>query len=53
MDDFTREELQMICLRATEKAKAVKNINWINAYGDLAAAADCLDAMEARTEDKG
>ncbi len=53
MSNFTRDELQDICLRAQEHANVVKNTNWIDAYGDLAAAADRLDAMEARTEDKG
>lgn len=52
MESFTREELQNICLRATECAKTFKNLNWIDACGDLAAAAGRLDAMEARTEDK-
>ena len=52
MEEFTREELQNIRERAIQCTNDVKNIHWIGAYGDLAAAADKLDAMEARAEDK-
>ncbi len=49
---FTREELQDICLRAENEAHGAKNVHWQRAYQDLADAANALDAMEARTEDK-
>ena len=51
-EQFTREELQDIRERAVENAEAVKNNHWKRAYKQLADAADRLDAMEARTEDR-
>jgi len=51
MKEFTREELQNLCKKAEENAKAVPNNHWIRAYRQLADAADRLDAMEARTEE--
>ena len=52
MESFTREELQTIRKKAVENANEVKNSYWKNAYIEFAYAADKLDAMEARTEDK-
>ena len=52
MSEFTREELQDIRNKAVESAEAVANNHWQRAYKQLADAADRLDAMEARTEDR-
>lgn len=52
MEEFTREELQGIRNKAVENAEAVPNNHWQRAYRQLADAADRLDAMEARTEEK-
>ena len=52
MKEFTREELQEICSRADERSDEVKNEFWKEAYFKLAIAANTLDAMEARTEEK-
>ena len=52
MSEFTRDELESIIEQAENEANTVKNVHWQRAYRDLADAANCLDAMEARTEDK-
>ena len=49
---FTREELRDIRNEAVKCSEAVQNNHWQRAYRQLADAADRLDAMEARTEDK-
>ena len=51
--DFEREELQEMRDRAVDNAEIVANNHWKRAYKQLADAADRLDAMIARTEDKG
>jgi len=50
--DFEREELQEIRDRAIRITKTVGNDHWRQALKQLAGAADRLDAMIARTEDK-
>ena len=50
--DFGREELQEIRDRAICITKTVGNNHWKRALKQLADAADRLDAMIARTEDK-
>ncbi len=50
--EFTRDELQDICIRAENQANTVRNQLWQRAFRELADAADKLDAMEARSEDK-
>lgn len=52
MEEFTRDELQNIRKKAVDNAKAVPNNSWQRAYKQLADAADRLDAMEARTEER-
>ena len=52
MTEFTREELQNIRDEAVKCAEFVADNHWRRAYKQLADAADRLDAMEARTEDK-
>ncbi len=52
MDNFTRKELQELRERAVGHAKSVPNNHWQRAYRQLADAADRLDAMEARTEER-
>lgn len=52
LKEFTREELRSIRKKAVDNAEAVPNNHWQRAYRQLADAADRLDAMEARTEDK-
>ena len=49
LDD--RDFLQDLREGAERQAKEVKSETWIRAYLRLADAADCLDAMEARTID--
>ena len=53
MKGFTRKELQDTRNKAIDNAESVPNNHWKRAYKQLADAADRLDAMEARTEDKG
>ena len=50
--DFEREELQEIRDRAVGITETVGNDHWKQALKQLAGAADRLDAMIARTEDK-
>lgn len=51
--DFDRQELQGIRGRASVLGKEViTNALWKRAYLKLADAADCLDAMVARTQEK-
>ena len=50
--DFEREELQDMRDRAVGRAETVTNNHWKRAYKQLADAADRLDAMEARTEER-
>ena len=50
--DFEREELQEIRDRAIGRAKTVTNNHWRRAYKQFADAADRIDAMEARTEER-
>lgn len=52
MDKFTREVFQGIRDDAVEMVESVPNNHWQRAYKQLADAADRLDAMEARTEEK-
>lgn len=52
MEMFSREVLQGIRNDAVKMAESVPNNHWQRAYKQLADAADRLDAMEARTEDK-
>lgn len=52
MTEFEREELQGIRDKAVENAEHVADNHWKRAYKQLADAADRLDAMEARTEEK-
>lgn len=51
MDEFTREELQDIREKAVKVADAYPSKTWKRALLRLADAADCLDAMDARTKD--
>jgi len=51
-NDFTREELQDLRDKAVMNAERVASNHWRQAYKLLAGAADRLDAMEARTEDR-
>ncbi len=50
--DFEREELRNIREKAVEQAISCPNNHWTRAYKQLADAADRLDAMMARCEDK-
>lgn len=52
MIEFTREELQNIRDKAVDNAKSVPNNHWQRAYKQFAGAADRLDAMEARVEER-
>jgi hypothetical protein len=52
MEDFEREELQDIRDKAVISAEGVPNNHWQRAYKQLADAADKLDAMMARCEDR-
>jgi len=52
MKEFTREELQEIRDRAVNCAINVPENQWTRTHRQLADAADRLDAMEARAEDK-
>jgi len=52
MERFSREVLQGIRDDAQEMVGRIENNHWRRAYEQLADAADRLDAMEARTEDK-
>lgn len=49
---FTRMELKAIAVRAIRSAQDMRNPLWFRAYNDLADAADRLDAMIARAEDR-
>lgn len=51
-ETFTREVLQGIRDDAVRASESVPNNHWQRAYRQLADAADRLDAMEARTEEK-
>ncbi len=50
--DFEREELQDIRKKAVKNAGSRANNLWTRAYKQLVDAADRLDAMMARSEDK-
>ena len=50
LDD--REDLQQLRVDAIRFADSVADNLWKTAYIELARAADRVDAMEARTEDK-
>ena len=52
MELFSREILQGIRDDAEKMVEHTVNNHWRRAYKQLADAADRLDAMEARTEDK-
>lgn len=50
VEHFTREELAELCTRARALAEVQgTNPHWVNAYWELANAADRLDAMESRS----
>lgn len=51
MKAFTREEVQQIRDRAMTVRQTMNNVHWQHAYMRLAHAADCVDALIARTEE--
>lgn len=50
--EFTRTELQELRDKAIADSDTAADNRWRQAYIQLAEAADRLDAMEARTEDR-
>jgi len=49
-DDFTKDDLVGICVKAERQAERVSNPNWGRALTDLSQAANVIHAMVSRSE---